>query len=156
MDDLRTRQKRLFFHRPVAARKCDGTLVQVTWSQLNASGDTAFDPCPILDTTTEIAPVHLDENWFAGVALLPKFRRQFVSGFPNGSAMVRLWHDWEYNGMARRDSRRKNGAIVVGVHHDDLAHQSSARTPTGGPTELLRAVPRNKNDVGSFCQRLTN
>src|SRR5258708_14015064 len=134
MDDLRTRQKRLFFHRPVASRKCNGTFLQVTWSQLNANGDTAFDPFPILDTTTEIAPVHLDENWFAGVALLPKFRSQFVSGFPNGSAMVRLWHDWEYNGMARRDSRRNNGAIAVCVHHDDPPPQSRPPTPPASPT----------------------
>src|SRR5260370_10548857 len=150
MGALPTRQKRLFFHRPVASRKCNGTFLQVTWSQLNADGDTAFNPFPILDPTTEIAPIHLDENWFSGVALLLKFRRHLVSGFPNGSAMFRLWYDGEYNGMARRDSRRKNGAIVVGVHHDDLAHQTSARTPTGGPTELLGAVPSKKTDVGSF------
>src|SRR5258708_34269292 len=118
MDDLRTRQKRLFFHRPVASRKCNGTFLQVTWSQLNANGDTAFDPFPILDTATEIAPIHLDENWFAGVALLLKFRRQFVSSLPNGSAMFRLWYDGKYNGMPRRDSQPKNGATSTGVHHD--------------------------------------
>src|ERR1700758_1256398 len=108
MADLRTWQKRLFFHRPVASRKRNGTFLQVTWSQLNANGDTAFNPFPILDTTTEIAPIYLDENWFAGVGLLLKFRRQFVSGFPNSSAMFRLWYNGEYDGMARRDSRWKN------------------------------------------------
>src|SRR5260370_35877531 len=147
MGALPTRQKRLFFHRPVASRKCNGTFLQVTWSQLNANGDTAFDPFPILDTTTEIAPVHLDENWFAGVALLPKFRSQFVSGFPNGSAMVRLWHDWEYNGMARRHFRRKNGAIVFGVHHEYPAHRSRSCTPIGGPTRLTGSLSMKQKVV---------
>src|SRR5258708_19959403 len=52
--------------------------------------------------------------------------------------------------MAGRNSWWKNGAIVIGMYHDNLAEQTSAHTPTGCPTELLGAVPGKKPVVGSF------
>src|SRR4051812_34046612 len=90
---LRAGQECLFSRRTVASRKCDRTFVQIAWSKFNANRSTAFDPFPIFCPTAEIASIHLDENGFAGVALLLKLSGQSVSSFPNSSPMFRLWYD---------------------------------------------------------------
>ena len=76
--------------------------------------------------------------------IVAKLGGQFVGGFQNRRARFFLWRDRENDNVRRRDPRRQDQAVVVGVRHDQRADQARAHAPARRPAKFLLAVARLK------------
>ena len=78
---------------------------------------------PSLVAATDITRVDLDLNMASGVGDPAKVRRELVAEVEHRLRGFRLVGDGNDHNMRRREPRRKNHAVVIGVGHDHAADE---------------------------------
>ena len=76
--------------------------------------------------------------------------RQLIGGLDNSGACFFFWRDRDDHNVCRRDARRQNQTIIIGVRHDQRADHARGHAPARRPAEFLFAVARLKlNPAGA-------